>query len=804
MDNNILINYFKPALIALCCFLALCANQKDDSAVYTQSLWYNEPATEWLEALPLGNGRLGAMVFGGVKDEKLYLNEESLWAGIPEDPYPENVGLHYQKFQELNLEGRYDEAFDYAMKNLAVSPTAFRSYEPLGTLFLTFAHKGTPESYKRDLNLETGILTIEYVVDGKRFKRESFISADYDVLIYRFESLDGEPISTQIDFQREKDVSVSVIDDQIIEVTGQIVDDPNGYDDNKGGSGQGGKHMKFSGHIGVLKEDGEIKPSGNKLNIENSTSFTLISSAATDYNLAEMNFDRTIDARKNSINKLKSALQDSYDKIKSDHIIEHAEIFNRVKLEIEAKSPDSLSTKERLERLSQGKEDVGLEQLFFQYGRYLMMSSGMRRAVLPSSLQGIWSEKMWAPWESDFHLNINLQMNYWPVENCNLSEATVPLSNFMQGIAERGKVPAQKFIGSEGWMAHHATNPFGRVTPKGSHKKSQVANGYCFPLAGAWMSQSLWRHYEFTKDEEYLRESVYPIISGSSRFILDFLKENEKGELVTAPSYSPENSYINPATGESQLNTVAATMDMQIIRSIFEACLESEKQLGINELSEQVRAAMKRLPPTKIGANGTIQEWYEDYEEVEPGHRHISHLLGLYPSAEISPQTPDLFEAAKKTIERRLSDGGGQTGWSRAWIVNFYARLGNGEQAHIHLKDLIGEQLSSNLFDRHPPGIFQIDGNFGGTAGIAEMLIQSHVPGKIYLLPALPGEWKNGKLKGLKARGNFEVDMEWEDGVVTDARITSRVGGEVEVFNGDKSELINIQPGETKTLSFKN
>tara|TARA_R110000868_G_scaffold108065_1_gene295320 strand:+ start:25945 stop:28347 length:2403 start_codon:yes stop_codon:yes gene_type:complete len=796
--------YFKPSLMAFCYFLASCSNQKDNSAVYTHSLWYNEPATEWLEALPLGNGRLGAMVFGGVKDEKLYLNEESLWAGIPEDPYPEDVGLHYQKFQELNLEGNYDDAFDYAMKNLAVSPTAFRSYEPLGKLLLTFDHNGTSESYKRDLNLETGILTIEYVVDGKRFKRESFISADYDVLIYRFESLDGEPLSTQIDFQREKDVTVSVIEDQIIEVTGQIFDDPNGYEDNKGGSGQGGHHMKFSSHIGVLKQDGEMKVLGNKLNIENSTSFTLILSAATDYNLAEMNFDRSIDAKKNSINKLKSVLQDSYGQIKTDHITEHTEIFNRVKLEIEAKSPDSLSTKERLERLSQGKEDVGLEQLFFQYGRYLMMSSGMRRAVLPSSLQGIWSEKMWAPWESDFHLNINLQMNYWPVETCNLSEATIPLSNFMQGIAERGKVPAKKFIGSEGWMAHHATNPFGRVTPKGSHKKSQVANGYCFPLAGAWMSLSLWRHYEFTKDEEYLRESVYPILSGASRFILDFLKENEKGELVTAPSYSPENSYINPATGKSQMNTVAATMDMQIIRSVFEACLESEKQLGINEISDQISATMKRLPRTKVGSNGTIQEWYEDYEEVEPGHRHISHLFGLYPSAEISPETPDLFEAAEKTIERRLSDGGGQTGWSRAWIVNFYARLGNGEKAHDHLRGLIGEQLGPNLFDLHPPGIFQIDGNFGGTAGIAEMLIQSHVPGKIYLLPALPEQWKNGKVEGLKARGNFEVDMEWEDGIVTVARITSLVAGEVEVLAGDKSELINIQPLETRTLSFKN
>ena len=784
--------------------LAVACQSKLDEQHSKNDLWYREAATDWLEALPLGNGRLGAMVFGGVKEEKLYLNEESLWAGTPEDPYPENVAGHYKRFQRLNLQGSYDEAFDYAMKNLAISPTAYRSYEPLGRLFLTFGHDGSPEAYTRRLDLETGIFTVEYMIDGRRFRRESFISADYDVVVYRFESLDGEKLSTQIDFQREKDVTVEIVDDQIIEVTGQIFDDPNGYDDNRGGSGEGGYHMKFSSHTGILQNNGETLTSGSKLNIENSTSFTLIASAATDYSIEKMNFDRSIDPRKSSMATLHAALQVPYDEIKTKHIAEHSGIFNRVELEIQSDSPDSLSTGERLERLAEGAEDVGLEQLFFQYGRYLMMSSGMRRSVLPANLQGIWSQKMWAPWESDFHLNINLQMNYWPVEVCNLQEAALPLSKFMQGLAERGKVTAQKYIGSEGWMAHHATNPFGRVTPKGSYKQSQVANGYCFPLGGAWMSLTLWRHYEFTKDENYLRESVYPVIAGASRFILDFLQENEKGELVTAPSYSPENSYINPATGKPQLNTVSSTMDMQIIRSVFEACQEAEKVLDINELSDQVISALKRLPSTRVGSNGTIQEWYEDYEEVDKGHRHISHLFGLYPSAEISPETPELFEAAEKTIERRLAEGGGQTGWSRAWIVNFYARLGNGEKAHEHLKRLIGQQLSPNLFDLHPPGIFQIDGNFGGTAGVAEMLIQSHVPGKIYLLPALPNAWKNGKVKGLKARGNFEVDMEWKEGKVTCATIYSHSGGSINVLANGSSEEFSLEKGASVQLFDSN
>ncbi|WP_203226901.1 glycoside hydrolase family 95 protein [Confluentibacter flavum] len=773
-----------------------------DEATPKNELWYNVPASEWFEALPLGNGRLGAMVFGGVKEDHLQLNEESLWAGMPENPYPDNIGKHYTRFQELNLEGKYRVAFDYARENLAISPTSIRSYQPLGDLYLQFDHASKTDEYKRNLDLEKGVSSTKYTIDGNRYLRESFISADYDVIVYHFKSLNDIKTSCKVRFNREDDITKHILENNILEINGQIFDDPNGYDDNPGGSGQGGYHMKFNSHVAFSSTDGNVSFNGNELTIEDATEFTLIVSAATDYNLGKMDFDRGIDAKKNSYQKLQSVVKIPYGDLKSNHVAAHQKIFNRVYLNINGPSLDSLPTNERVARLQEGKEDVGLARLFFQYGRYLMMASGMQRAVLPANLQGIWNQDMWAPWESDYHLNINLQMNYWPAEVCNLSESLIPLTNYMEGLTERGKETAQKYIGSDGWMVHHATNPFGRVTPNGSTITSQIANGYCYPLAGAWMSLTVWRHYQFTKDEKYLKDRAYPMIKGATQFILDFVKENGKGELVTAPSYSPENMYINPKTGNKQLNTTAATMDIQIIRDVFQACLEAEDELGISQLSPKIKEALKKLPKTKIGADGTIQEWYEDYEEVEIGHRHISHLYGLYPSSQISEQTPNLFKAAEKTIEKRLSKGGGQTGWSRAWIINFYARLGNGNQSYEHLKALIGNQLSLNFTNLDSSKIFQIDGNFGGTSGVAEMLIQSHVPGKIFLLPALPTAWKDGEVKGLKARGNFEVNMKWQNGKIVEASIYSPVGGEVTLVAGEKSKAISLAKNETTSIKF--
>jgi alpha-L-fucosidase 2 len=471
-----------------------------------------------------------------------------------------------------------------------------------------------------------------------------------------------------------------------------------------------------------------------------------------------------------------------------------------VQLQISDVNIDTIPTDRRIARLSEQGHDKYLSQLFFQYGRYLLMSSSGGRARLPANLQGVWGDEIWARWEADYHLNINLQMNYWQADVCNLSETFDPLSDFMVRLSERGRITADKFIGSEGWMAHTVANPFGRTTPGGSSPSSQINNGYCFPLAGAWMSMSLWRHYQFNQDVDYLGETVYPVIRGAAQFILDFLVENEKGELVTVPSYSPENTYLDPVSGKPLRNTKAATIDILIIRDIFQACLDAEEILAEDGLSDQIRSATEKLPELKIGANGTLQEWYEDYEEAEPGHRHISHLYALHPSSQITQANPALLDAAQKTLEKRLSDGGGQTGWSRAWVINFYARLFDGDQCNTHITALIRDQVSPNLFDLHPPFTFQIDGNLGATAGMAEMLLQSHEDGILRLLPALPSHWANGHVKGLKARGNFEVDMEWINGELINASIRATSGGATNIVYKEEIVPLDMKPGETFTF----
>ncbi|MBS3775367.1 MAG: glycoside hydrolase family 95 protein [Bacteroidales bacterium] len=759
-------------------------------------LWYNQPAAEWTEALPLGNGRLGAMVYGTIQQERIQLNEESLWAGQPVDAHPPEFREHLPEIQEALLNDNPARAKKLMQQYGTQRPTSFRSYQPLGDILLSFEGLNDTNNYRRELNLNTGISNVAFDSEGQHHTRETFISATDDVLVIRLQAGDRDKLNLDIHLTRSKDAQTKAADNNTLIFKGQIIDrkPPEGPEPNPGGSGPGGKHMRFGGVLKASTEGGSIISRDSTLQIKEASQVTILFSAATDYDLSTMNFDRTTDPVAKARATVNNAMQKPYRVLRRHHVAEHREMFERVDLNLGQSQQDNLPTNKRLEALKEDKADPALVALMFQYGRYLLMNSSRYPARLPANLQGVWNKEMWAPWEADYHLNINLQMNYWPHNPGNLPETIIPYLNFAESLAEHGKETARKMYGADGWVVHHCTNVFGRTTPSGSTEESQINNGY-FPVAGAWFLMPLWRHYEFYRDKQLLEERIYPLMKGSAEFILDFLIENEQGQLVTAPSHSPENLYIHPETGEPQRLTVAATMDIQIIHTLFSACIQAADILGKDAgLKEKLRTAREKLPPVQIGDDGTIQEWIRDYEEENPGHRHISHLFGLYPGTTIHPGKPELFKAAEKTIERRLAHGGGHTGWSRAWIISLFARLQDEERAHENALALLKESTLTNLFDTHPP--FQIDGNFGFTAGISEMLMQSHRD-TIRILPALPDKWEKGYIRGLQARGNFRVDIHWDNHKLRRVAVTSKQGNMCTLRYRDSTITFNTREGKT-------
>lgn len=775
--------------------------QKDDNTPY--KIFFNQPATQWPDSLPVGNGRLGACVFGDPSIERIQLNEESIWDGEPRDRNNPKAGAAVPKIRELLFAGKIAEAEALATSDMLAIPRRMPCYQTLGDLHLNFNLDPTQpiESYRLELNLDTAVASTIFTQGNIRYTREVFSSAPDQVIVIRLTSSTRGKLSFTAKLGRPANFTTSSISPDRLTLSGEAlpVNDNPGLPNKERQVG-----IKYYAEL-FATTDGSVSTKENSLAITNATTATLLIDCATSYRHSSGE-----QAMKSAVSKnLAAARNRTYTDLRSRHIADHQRLFRRAEITLGPDPNANIPTDKRVQHIKDGGEDIALLPIYFQYGRYMLISSS-RPGTLAANLQGIWNESVDPPWGSKYTVNINTEMNYWLAERANLSDLHTPLFDLIDSTRIPGALTAQKYYKARGYVVHHNTDIWGDAVP------IDGLGGGIWPMGAVWLSLHLWDHYDYTGDLAFLRERAYPRLRENALFLLDYLTAAPAGtpyagRLITGPSCSPENKYQLP-DGHSYNLCMGPTMDIEITRAIFTRVIRGTELLNRDaDLRARCIAALAKLPPYKITHDGRLQEWPEDYTDHEPGHRHISHLWALFPDDQITPhRTPELAKACRATLDARLAAGGGSTGWSRSWILNCMARLEDGDAAYQNVLQLFRQSTRKNLFDvcglkENSP--FQIDGNFGGPTGIIEMLLQSHASGPdpnvntIRLLPALPKAWPNGSFRGLRARGGVEVDLTWQNGRATVAMLKGTLDHTIQIVAPKGQKIKPVALGAVKPVS---